>query len=110
MKSSRFDERDADSSCCTEQLPAVVPLATGGAQGRDPRSARGSDASASGSRHLARQGAPGPTSERLFVWANENGVEGMRPPECYEARGYTRVRRHPFWPTSWLMEKALGTE
>ena len=36
-------------------------------------------------------------------WANERRVNGMPTPEELEADGYRRVRRHPFWPLSWLM-------
>ena len=46
----------------------------------------------------------GVDEEMVFVWANAHGEGGMLPPEYWEALGYRRVRRHQFWPASWLME------
>ena len=41
----------------------------------------------------------------FFRWAHEHGAHGMPTPENLEAEGWLRVRRHPFWPLSWLMRK-----
>ncbi len=44
-----------------------------------------------------------------FRWAHEARLFGLPTPEELEASGWIRVRRHPFWPASWLMRKgALG--
>jgi len=40
-----------------------------------------------------------------FIWANERGISGMKPPSYWEARGWIKVAQHPRWPLSWLMEK-----
>jgi hypothetical protein len=42
--------------------------------------------------------------DQWFVWANESEAQGMLKPEAWERRGWVKVRRHPFWPASWLME------
>jgi hypothetical protein len=42
-----------------------------------------------------------------YRWANETGAHGMARPEMLEAEGYVRVRRHPFWPASWLMRRDI---
>jgi len=44
-------------------------------------------------------------SETEFRWASEAGAAGMAYPEELEYLGYERVRRHPFWPASWLMRR-----
>ena len=41
----------------------------------------------------------------LFRWANERGLNSMPTPEALEIEGWVRVRRHPFWPASWVMRR-----
>ncbi len=40
-----------------------------------------------------------------FRWAHEARRFGLPTPDELEAVGWVRVRRHPFWPASWLMRK-----
>lgn len=46
----------------------------------------------------------------LYQWANESGLHGMARPEYLEAHGWIKIRRHPFWPKSWLMKRAETPE
>lgn len=41
----------------------------------------------------------------LFRWASETRAHGMPTPASLARRGWRKVRRHPWWPTSWLMVK-----
>jgi hypothetical protein len=41
----------------------------------------------------------------LYQWASETGAQGMARPSALEKLGYVKVRRHPLYPTSWLMRK-----
>lgn len=43
-----------------------------------------------------------------YQWANEKRVNGMPTPEELETEGYERIRRHPWWPISWLMRRAIA--
>ncbi len=40
-----------------------------------------------------------------FRWASVDPARGLPTPAELEAAGWVRVRRHPFWPASWLMRK-----
>lgn len=49
--------------------------------------------------------APYAESVIEFRWASETGRSGMPHPDELEYFGFVRVRRHPFYPASWLMRR-----